>query len=90
MKSTTKIDEGACYEAGQSCRVVKEYDPSAADKKMEVIYSLYRRHEVWSQDPARRRVEWWYLREGYCSVETFRRWLCRASRVDVDLGKETE
>jgi len=76
------IEEGDVFECGDSRRVIKEYDPNNRQSRIQVIYSLYRKQVLWSQDPAKRgQVEWWYLREGYCSDKTFRRWLRKAAKV---------
>ena len=65
-----------CFEKGDSRRVIKEYAPQfGRAEKTAVIYALYRRQKIWSQDPAKRRDEWWLLREGYCSVLTWEKWV---------------
>lgn len=73
---------GRTFESGDSRRVIKEIDECHTDQRLQVIYSLYRKEVLWSQDPAKRgRVEWRYLREGYCSMKTFKRWLKGAQLV---------
>lgn len=76
-----KAQEGECWENGKSRRVVKEANPGETDRRIQVIYTLYRQVELWSQDGNRRYYEWWILREGYCSMATWERWERKAVKV---------
>lgn len=73
------VDPVVCgvYERGDSRRVVKEVSPQSPDLpahhyRLEVIYALYRREKRWSNQRGHYE-EWLYLREGYCSLRTWRR-----------------
>ena len=65
------------FEKGDSRRLIKEIclygDP-------QVIYALYRKDRKWSNQNGHY-IEWLYLREGYCRIDTFERWLKGAKKV---------
>lgn len=76
-------EEGQRWTRDKSLRVVKESNGAGyPSSNLEVIYSLYREQRLWQQHkqgtPEEYRVEWWYLREGSCSLKTWQRWALNA------------
>lgn len=81
-----KAKEGECWESGKSRRIVKElngpiFDPRG--RRLEVIYSLYMRVELWQQHGNSSHHEWWIEREGFCSIATWERWERKAVKVST-------
>lgn len=69
------------YERGDFRRLIQEVN--LHDRPMQVIYALYKKQNIWAQDPKMRRTEWWYVRQGYCSFVTWNRWVKKAKVAEA-------